>query len=60
MGEWHMIWVYHSEKKRKTQFANALTDLLQVCAHETDVEGNLGVLVFGPAFEMVQPNHFTV
>lgn len=55
-----MIWVYHSEKKRKTQFANALTDLLQVCAHETDVEGNLGVLVFGPAFEMVEPNHFTV
>ena len=54
-----MIWVYHSEKKRKTQFANALTDLLQVCAHETDVEGNLGVLS-GPTFGMVEPNHFTV
>ena len=24
MGEWHMIWVYQSEK-RKTQVANALT-----------------------------------
>ena len=35
------------------------TDLLQVCANETNVKGNLEVLS-GAAFEMVEPNHYTV
>ena len=42
MGEWHMIWVYHSKKKRKTQVANALGFcLFSTCEAYA---GNLGIL----------------